>query len=176
MRAKAIVLSALTLSSALFSATSNAEEGWKFRMSSGVPHFITPEASYYDAESGRRYYGNIKIGADNGASVGVDFPVSANQKHSMGFVLGSVGVRDGDTVCREEDPNNLGEVLGSIIGCGIAGAFDWENVNGVGVSYSYNFNKFGQSGWYTRFEYGYGKGQDTDRNLGAGSFFVGYEF
>ena len=176
MRMKTLALLTLALAITLISTEVEADQGWTFRMSTGVPHFLTPEASYYDTETGRRYYGNAKVGVASGASFGVDFPVSDNNKHVMGFVLGTVGVRDGDYQCPDDEPGNIGESFGFAFGCGLAAAFDWERVDGVGVSYSYNFSEFGKSGWYSRFEIGYGKGADSKRNLAAGSILIGYEF
>lgn len=160
----------------LLSAPVVAQEEWNFALSTGAPFFVTPEVSYQPTNSDIRYYGNIKLGLDNGGAIGFDMPVSENNKHALGLFVGSVGVRDGETECSNKNPSNLGEVLGHTIGCALADALDWERVDGIGMSYQYGFNQSGKDGWFTRVELGYGKGADSDRNLTAASILLGYQF
>ncbi len=154
----------------LLSGSVLAEENWSTSISTGLPFFLTPELSYQANNSDIRYYANLKIGLDNGAAIGFETPFSTNKKHSFGAFFGSVGVHDGDTDCRDNDD------LGSAIGCALADAFDWERVDGIGISYRYSFNQFNAEGMYTRFEVGYGKGDESNRDLTSGSFLIGYQF
>ena len=110
------------------------------------------------------------MGLDYGGAIGFETPFSMNKKHSFGAFIGSVGVRDGETSCDDEDD------LGGVIGCALADAFDWERVDGFGVTYSYHFDQFNGKGMYTRFEIGRGKGDESDRSLTTGSFLIGYQF
>lgn len=167
------VLLALT---ALASTAASADDDISFALSTGVPFFVTPEMSYQSQDSETRYYANLKLGLDNGASLGFETPVSENKKHMLGAFIGSVGVRDGDTECDQEPSSSLGETLGNIIGCSLAATFDWETVNGIGASYRYDFSGEVNQGWYTRLELGYGKARESKKNTAVGGFVVGYQF
>lgn len=147
-----------------------SNDAWSWSMSSGVPFFATPEVSYQTAGSDVRYYGNVKLGVSSGMAVGVERAFTSNKRHAVGAFIGSVGVRDGDSHCSTE--SDLDETLG----CIIADIFDWERVDGVGVSYSYNGAGLGSKNWYTRIELGYGKGEESKRNLASGAIIVGYQF
>lgn len=160
------------------SASVSANEGMSFSLSSGAPFFLNPEVSYSSKHSETRYYGNLKLGLDNGASLGFETSISESNQHALGAFIGSIGVHDGEDDCLDEqdDPNSLGEGLGQIIGCSLVDVFDWERVDGVGVTYSYNFNTLNQSSWFVRLEAGYGKGAESDRDLSSGALLIGYRF
>lgn len=161
----------LTVALTLFSHASLAQDDWSFSLASGLPFFVTPEVSYQPAESEFRYYASFKGGLDNGGTIGFETAFSDNKKHAYGAFIGSVGVRDGEDDCDPDEVNPFATIF-----CALGDAFDWERVDGVGVSYSYHFNEFGQAGWFTRLEAGYGKGSESERNLASGSISFGYRF
>lgn len=156
----------------------SAKDGMSFNLSSGAPFFLTPEVSYASKHSQTRYYGNLKLGLDDGASLGFETVISESNKHAVGAFIGTIGVHDGEDDCLDEqdDPNSLGEGLGQIIGCSLVDVFDWERVDGIGLTYSYNFNELNQSSWFVRLEAGYGKGAESDRDLSSGALLIGYRF
>ena len=158
------------ISGLLLPFASVAENEWSVGLLTGVPFYLTPEVSYQSQVSEVRYYANLKLGLDSGGAVGFETPFSANKKHALGAFIGSVGIRDDDNDCPDDD-----DVIAALA-CSLGNIFDYERVDGIGVSYSYNFNKLNNRGWYTRFELGYGKGEESNRNLTSGSFFIGYQF
>lgn len=158
------------VSGLLLSSSVAAKSSWSAGLLTGVPFYLTPEVSYQATNSDTRYYGSIKLGFDSGAAIGFERPFSANKKHAFGAFVGTLGIRDGDDDCTHD-----GDIIDALA-CSIANVFDYERVDGIGLSYSYNFNQLNESGWYTRFEIGHGKGEESERNLTSGSFFIGYQF
>lgn len=161
----------LTAAFTLFSNVSLAQDDWSFSLSSGLPFFVTPEVSYQPQGSEFRYYANFKGGLDEGGAIGFETAFSNNKKHAYGAFIGSVGVRNGEDDCDPDETNPIASIF-----CTFGEAFDWERVDGLGVSYSYNFNGFAEAGWFTRLEAGYGKGAESERSLASGSVSFGYRF
>lgn len=162
----------------LTSATASANEDVKFSLSTGAPFLINAELSYKPQDSQVRYYGVLKSGSffsDDGFAIGFETPFSNNNKHAFGAYFGSIGVVPGGDVCKETENSDtpLAESIACIL---VAAAFDWERVDGIGVSYSYNFNELHNDSWFVRLEAGYGKGNESNNDDVTGGLLFGYRF
>ncbi|MEP1447640.1 MAG: hypothetical protein ABJK37_16155 [Paraglaciecola sp.] len=148
---------------------SRAEESYDFTLGTGFPFVFTPELSITTQDNSYRYYLNGKVGVANGASLGFEHSVSENRRHAIGAFAGTVGLYEGES-CPESDSVAQG------LACSIAKALDWEAIDGIGVSYSYNFQNMQGKGWKLRFEAGYGNGRNSGEKSSAGNVFIGYQF
>jgi hypothetical protein len=167
MKYLSIIPISLILSTISF--TSHANDDYHFSLGTGVPFLLTAELSTYSQDNQKRYYANAKGSFAAGAALGFEASVSENNKHAMGAFIGTVGISDG-----EDCP--VTNSFSNDFACAIAHIFDWETVNGLGVTYSYNFNTLQKRGWKLRFEAGYGKGHKSKENSMAGNVYLGYQF
>lgn len=154
----------------LFTGTANADDELDFSLSIGVPYVAGAELSYTPTGGNYRYYINGKFSIDSGASIGAERAISDNRKHAIGGLIGAVGLVDGDGC--DEEPSSIG----GIIGCAFVEAFDWETVNGIGATYSYNFSGLENDGWRIRLEGGYGEGRITSEKRWTGGLSISYQF
>lgn len=170
---------ALTL--CLMSALSQAQEV-SFSIGGGLPFLLTPEVSYASPASGSRWYANYKMGLDDGFSAGYEKALDRDNKHALGIVVGAFAVRDDDRPCEVADNNEdnlasqIGFEIGSALGCALSKAFDDETINGIGLTYSYQFNGLNEAGWRVRFELGHGEGARSKENSTSGGFIASYQF
>lgn len=141
-----------------------------FSVGTGYPFFVVPELSYGTADDQNRWYLNGKIGLAGGASLGFEHALDGEKHHAIGLVGGALGIRNGHTVCKE------GQNAGEAFVCILTTAFDWEVVNGVGLTYSYNFKGLNNRGFRIRFEGGFGEGSRSHKSKGSGSVILSYQF
>lgn len=148
-----------------------------FSIGGGYPYFVIPEVSVASADLSQRWYGNYKIGLDDGFSAGFEQAISDNNKHAIGLLVGALGNREVDTQCDEsQNSDELTVAFANTIGCALAEAFDEETTNGIGLSYSYIFSGLNQDGWRLRFELGYGEASSDDDKRVDGGINLSYEF
>ena len=138
---------------------------------SGYPFLLIAEASIATGDRQQRWFGNYKIGFDDGFSLGFEQGLGAENKHAIGLFVGALGVSDPDSCSNEDD-----EFAVVSLGCIIEEIYDDETTNGVGVSYSYNFNGLNNRGARIRFELGYGEGVDSGEERSDGGIIVSFQF
>lgn len=153
----------------LFTGTAHADKKLDFSLGAGFP-FAIAELSYIPDESDYRYYMNVKYSIESGAAIGVEHTILDDRKHAIGGLIGTIGLAKGNGC--DEEPSSIGEA----IGCGIVTAFDWEVINGIGVTYSYNFTGLQNNGWHIRFEGGYGKGSESTEKKWSSDILISYQF
>ena len=157
-------------------SVSNQAKSADFSLGGGLPYFVIPEVSFAANNGEKRWFANYKIGLDDGFSVGFEQGFGVDNKHALGIFVGALGVQDDERPCRYEESNDLAENFGSALGCAIAEAFDEETTNGVGLSYSYNFQGLNHSGMRLRFELGYGEGSNSHEKRFDGGVVISYQF
>ena len=136
-----------------------------FTIGGGVPFFVVPEVSYAVADSQQRWFAQYKAGFEDGFAVGFEQGVG-NNKHAIGFLVGAIGISDGDEPCTPS----------SSLVCAFSGLFEFEITNGAGLSYSYYYDGLDNPGWRLRFEAGYGEGNKSGVKQAGGGFTVSYQF
>lgn len=148
----------------------------------GYPFFVIPEMSIATDDAQRRWFANYKMGLDDGFSIGVEQGLDEKNTHAVGMMIGALGVRDDKRPCPAQN-NNSGDVLEEIgntfahtLGCAIGEAFDDKSTDGIGVSYSYNFNGLNNAGMRIRVELGYGKASGSDEKRADGGIVFSYQF
>jgi len=147
-----------------------------FTLGVGAPFFVVPEVSIASEDEKKRWFVNYKMGLDDGFSLGYEQGIDSDSNHALGAFIGALGVQDKNSACPNEKSGDLAENLGSAIGCTLLIVFDEETTNGLGLSYSYNFNGLNQSGMRLRFELGYGEGSISHEKRVDGGFVVSYQF
>jgi hypothetical protein len=154
----------------------NQAEEVSFSIGGGYPFFVVPEVSLASNEGEQRWFANYKMGLDDGFSIGFEQGIDDN-KHAVGVVAGALGVQDNNRSCSNNDlDENIGSEVGNQIGCAIAKAFNDKTTNGVGLSYSYNFNGLNNVGMRIRVEFGYGKASDSNEKRTDGGITISYQF
>ncbi len=153
-----------SLLSALISPVSNAE-GIDFSLGGGYPFYLTPEISYGTNENNYRWYANYKKGDLDGVSIGVERGYGAGNKHALGMLIGTIGLKDSNSYKIISANDGIVQV---------------NNVNdktqGVGLSYSYNFNGLNNTGLRVRFVIGYGEGEKSNDKAVDGGVNISYQF
>ena len=149
-----------------------------YSIGGGIPFFLVPEISLSSNDISQRWYANYKLSLDDGFSVGFEQSISDNNKHAIGLLVGALGIQDDDRPCsvNNESDNNLANDAINIFACSVGGLFDEETVNGVGGSYSYNFNGINQAGMRIRIELGYGEGSNSSEKNASGGLTFSYQF
>jgi len=148
-----------------------------FSIGGGYPFLVVPEISFASNDGDQRWFTNYKMGLDDGFSVGLDQRIGDDNKHAVGVIIGALGVRDDKRPCNNGDSvEDIGSAVGNVLGCAFAEAFDEETTNGVGLSYSYNFNGLNNKGIRIRFEFGYGKANDSKDKRTDGGITISYQF
>jgi hypothetical protein len=173
------ILSALILAGASLlipSQANAAPNDVSFTLGTGFPYVGSLEASMPAFEGNQRWFANYKIGLDDGFSLGFEHALDDDKHHAIGVMYGALGIRNDDTDCPESEENTVESFFGVIIGCSLAAAFDWETINGVGLSYSYNVSGLNNAGWRFRVEGGSGKGAVSDKTHSSASFIASYQF
>ena len=162
----------------LLSFTPISSNATDFNMSigGGYPFFFVPEVSVTTKDNEQRWYLNYKASLDHGISAGFEHSVSDNNKHAIGVVLGAIGLQDDPRQCESDEKDNLTSSFAKIFGCALAESFDEEVVNGLGISYSYNFNGLSNSGVQIRAELGYGEGRNSGEKNTRGGLIISYQF
>lgn len=97
------------------------------------------------------------------------------KKHAFGVLVGAIGARDTDQEC-ESSTNDVATDFANTLGCVIGGIFDEETTNGIGLTYSYNFNELNSAGFRLELDVGYGKASDSNEKRADGGISVSYEF
>ena len=147
-----------------------------FSIGGGYPYLVLPEVSLSADNNSQRWYANYKIGLDDGFSVGFEHAVSDNNKHALGVLVGAIGARDTDQPCESTNTDDIASELGNIFGCALGQIFDDETTNGIGLTYSYNFNGLNNSGFRLILDAGYGKASDSNEKRADGAIRISYEF
>lgn len=88
----------------------------------------------------------------------------------MGAFLGSIGSQPDIEQCENESNS------GSFIGCIFVSIIDRESTDGLGFSYSYNFNGLNKPGMRIQCSLGYGKGRVSNDERAEASVNVSYHF
>ena len=140
----------LTLSIASCSTFANDVS---FSIGGGYPYLVIPEVSLSANDDTQRWYANYKLGLDDGFSAGFEQAVSDNKKHAFGALVGAIGARDTDQEC-ESSTNDVATDFANTLGCVIGGIFDEETTNGIGLTYSYNFNGLNSAGFRLELDVG----------------------
>jgi len=173
---KSMILSALILSgSSLFVANSAHanDNDFSFTLGTGFPYVGSAEVSMAAGEGKQRWFGHYKVGPDDdGFAVGFEQALDSDNNHAVGVMYGALGLKNDDSDC----PSDTDLSFSGALGCALSAAFDWETVNGLGVSYSYYFNGLNEAGWRVRLEAGKGKGRNTDKSYTSGNMIVSYQF
>lgn len=151
-----------------FSAPANNSD---FTFGSGYPYLFVAEVSVASNENQQRWFANYKLGFDDGFSLGVEHGLGEEKKHAIGLFVGALGVSDADSCEVNNDP--FGAVT---LGCAFVEIFDDETTNGVGLSYTFNFNGLNNPGGRIRLEYGYGEGVDSGKERSDGNLTYSYQF
>ncbi|NRA72694.1 MAG: hypothetical protein HRU24_16930 [Gammaproteobacteria bacterium] len=149
-----------------------------FTLGSGLPYVAIVEASVASNNNTQRWFGNYKIGLDDGFSIGVEQAFGQGDNHAAGLIIGAFGVQTDPRPCEKssESTDSLTNALTNALGCVISLGFSEESTEGVALSYSYHFSGINQKGWKIRLEAGYGKGSRSGEKRGDGSFIVAYQF
>jgi len=155
---------------------SNKATAVDFTLGGGIPFLVVPEVSLASEDEKQRWFINYKMGLDDGFSFGVEHGLGLDNKHAVGVLVGALGVKNNDDVCKDEKSDDIAENLGNAISCGLLIIFSEETTNGLGLSYSYNFNGLNQSGMRLRFELGYGEGSTSHEKRIDGGFVISYQF
>ena len=142
-----------------------------FSIGSGYPFLLVAEVSVAAGDRQQRWYGNYKLGLDDGFSLGFEQGLGTDKKHAIGLLVGALGVSDPDSCSNEDDEFSVVS-----LGCIIEEIYDDETTNGVGVSYSYNFNGLNNQGARIRFELGYGEGVDSGEERSNGGVNYSFQF
>lgn len=142
-----------------------------FSIGSGFPYVLSAEAAYVTNSGKRRWYGNYKASIDSGFSLGMENSMSENNKHALGFFLGAVGLKKGKAPCDNEEVDNL--IVAAL--CGVADAYEWDSLRGLGVTYSYSFNTLSRNGWKLGTGLGYGKSNSEVKGF-TGQLNFSYQF
>jgi len=176
---KSTILSALMLcgASLLIPSQANATDNdVSFTLGTGFPYLGNLEVSMPAFEGNQRWFANYKVGVDDGFSLGFEHALDDDKHHAIGVMYGALGVINDDSDCPDSEKDNGESFFGVVIGCALAAAFDWETVNGVGLSYSYNVNGLNNIGWRFRIEGGSGKGIESKKTSSSASFIASYQF
>lgn len=163
----------LALSIASYSSAANEVS---FSIGGGYPYLVIPEVSLSANDDTQRWYANYKLGLDDGFSAGFEQAVSDNKKHAFGALVGAIGARGTDQECESSTNDDIATDFANTLGCAIGGIFDEETTNGVGLTYSYNFNGLNNSGFRLELDIGYGKASDSNEKRADGGISLSYEF
>ena len=153
-----------------------------YSIGAGIPFFLVPEISLASSDGSQRWYANYKLSLDDGFSIGFEQSVSDNNKHAIGLLIGALGIQDDDRPCHadKKSDNDLADGVIDVIACSVVDVLnevlDEETVNGLGVSYSYNFSGLNQAGMRIRMELGYGEGTNSNEKNASGGINFSYQF
>ncbi len=170
------IATAALISLLAFTPISSNATDINFSIGGGLPFVFVPEVSLITKDNEQRWYLNYKASLDHGISAGFEHSITANNKHAMGIVLGTIGLQDDPRQCQSNENDSLTDSIAEIFGCALAESFDEEVVNGLGISYSYNFNGLSNSGVQIRTELGYGEGRNSKEKSTRGGIIVSYQF
>ena len=161
-------LNKLTVASLLFLLTLPTEaKDIDFSLGGGYPFIVIPEVSMANKDKTQRWHANYKAGLDDGFSLGLEQSMSHNNKHSIGIVVGAVGIRKESDRCVGQGIN---------LDCILFDIFDEETINGLGLAYGYYFNRLNSTGWSIKVETGYGEGKESHEKHTSASLRISYQF
>ena len=163
-----LLLYVLLLSTLPFIVKANEVD---FSLGTGYPFLLIAEASIATGDRQQRWFGNYKIGLDDGFSLGFEQGLGDQNRHALGLFVGALGVSDPDSCSSDDEEPGLIN-----LGCIIEEIYDDETTNGLGVSYSYHFNGLNNRGARIRFELGYGEGVDSGEERSEGGISYLFQF
>lgn len=140
-----------------------------YSIGTGFPYLLSAEIAYITNAGKRRWYGSYKTGTDSGSSFGMESSVTKDNKHSLGVFWGAVGLKKGES-CKPEEESTLTEVL-----CTLADTFNWESLDGPGITYSYRSNTMSQRGYKIGIGLGYGESRNDVKGV-TGQVSFSYQF
>jgi hypothetical protein len=138
-----------------------------FSFGGGYPFIVVSEISIASEEKAQRWHANYKVGLDDGFTLGVEQSFSHNDKHSIGVIVGALGIKKENHRCQEQ---------GSNLDCILSDIFDEETTVGLGLTYGYYFNRINATGWFLKVEAGYGEGKESDEKHADASVRISYQF